>query len=271
MTKYYWKDLTASAMGAGLLLMANTVNAAGFALYEQTASGIGNAIAGAGAIAEDASTIFFNPAGLTRLDGNQVVLGVGIIDPSLKFQNAGSSNPVPISVPPAPSAGPNGGNAGSAAFIPNLYVSFSLSNDLKVGLGVNSPFGLSVDYDPDWVGRFQTVKSELKSINVNPAIAYRINEIVSLGAGIDYQTINSKLTRQLVLAPNTEGTQTFDSGNSSAWGWNAGALFQISPVTRLGLSYRSSIEQTLTFAFTSRTSLCTALIDNDSRCVMARL
>jgi long-chain fatty acid transport protein len=115
-----------------------------------------------------------------------------------------------------------------------------------VGLGVNSPFGLSIDYDSGWVGRFQTVKSELKTINVNPAIAYRINAVVALGAGIDYQTINSKLTRQLVLAPNTEGTQTFDSDNASAWGWNAGALFRIGPVARVGVSYRASIAQTLT-------------------------
>lgn len=246
MTKCFCKDLTASAMGAGLLLVANAVNAAGFALYEQAASGIGNAMAGAGAIAEDASTIFFNPAGLTRLDGNHIILGVGVIDPSLKFQNSGSLNPGPIAAPPAPSVGANGGNAGATAFIPNMYMSFSLSNDMKVGLGINSPFGLSTEYDSDWVGRFQAVRSELKTINVNPAIAFRVSNIVSLGAGIDYQTINAQLSRKVVLAPNTEGTQTFDSSNSSAWGWNAGVLFEVNPMTRLGVSYRSSIEQTLT-------------------------
>ncbi|MDZ7579635.1 MAG: outer membrane protein transport protein [Deltaproteobacteria bacterium] len=147
--------LAASLALAGL---ANLAHGAGFALIEQNASGLGNAYAGQAAAATDASTIFFNPAGMTYLPDRQVVLAGHLIKPQAKF--SGTVTP--------DIGGGNGGDAGDLAFVPNAYFAFRLTPDVHLGVGVNAPFGLKTEYDPDWKGRTQTIESEIKTINLNP-------------------------------------------------------------------------------------------------------
>ncbi|PCI55016.1 MAG: hypothetical protein COB34_07445 [Methylophilaceae bacterium] len=146
----------------GLALAAgSSVQAAGFALQEQSASGMGNAYAGAAATAEDASTIFFNPAGMTYIDGTQAVGALHLIKPSAEFKDsasiAGAGKPL----------GDEGPDAGDLAFVPNFYFMTALTPSIKIGVGVNAPFGLKTEYDDKWLGRFQAIKSEVKTINMH--------------------------------------------------------------------------------------------------------
>jgi long-chain fatty acid transport protein len=247
---------------AALVGYAAGVGAAGFALIEQSASGVGNAFAGGSASAEDASTIFFNPAGMTRLPGKQIVVGVHAIDPSATFNNQGSTLAPPA--PPQPLTGGNGGDAGGWSYVPNLYFSWELNDKLWLGLGVNAPFGLQTEYESGWVGRYQALNSQLKSININPSIAYKVNDKVSLGLGFSAQRAEATLSKAIDSSTICLGTlggatcnafglavpQTRDASQeltADAWGYgfNLGALFQISPDMRIGISYRSQINYTL--------------------------
>jgi len=134
-----------SVAGAFLVMCGNAA-ASGFALIEQSASGMGNAFAGGAAIADDASTVFFNPAGMSRLEGKQIAIAAHAITPSAKYTS---------------SAGvPSGGDAGSTAVVPNGYFVMEMKPDLRFGLGVNAPFGLGTNYDPNWAGKQQAIKSE---------------------------------------------------------------------------------------------------------------
>jgi long-chain fatty acid transport protein len=229
---------------ASLSLAAGAAGAAGFQLLEQNASGIGNAYAGSAAVAENASTIFFNPAGMTRLKEREVSAGLAAVRPSFEFSNKGSAF-----APGLPASGGDGGDAGSWGFLPNAYLSWALNRDLYLGLGLGAPFGLVTEYDKSWVGRFQATKFDLKTININPSVAYRVNDKLSLGAGLNWQRLDAEYLRNVAavsavpaLIPGLRATTVRFDADGDAWGWNAGVLFTLSANTRLGLSYRSSIE-----------------------------
>ena len=214
--------MTLRAVPALLLIaFSATASAAAFQLWEQNASGLGTAYAGSAAVADNASTIFFNPAGMTQLDGFQLSAGVAGVGPSYEFRDQNGVK--------------SGGDAGSWGAVPNAYFSGQLGKDLFLGIGVSSPFGLATEYDSNWAGRLLAIKSKITTVNVNPSVAYRVNDMVSLGFGLDYQHIDAELTRTGVAL----------KGDDSAWGWNAGALFTLSPAMRVGVSYRSPIKYTL--------------------------
>lgn len=175
---------------AGLALAGCTsfAQAAGFALIEQNASGLGNAYAGQAAAATDASTVFFNPAGMGLLPDSQLVVAGNLIKPSAEFQNGGST------AAPLQTLGGTGGDAGGLALVPNFYYVHPVNKELALGIGVNAPFGLKTEYDQTWMGRFQAVTSEVQTINVNPSLSYKLNDTVLLGIGLSAQYIDAKLT-----------------------------------------------------------------------------
>lgn len=218
-----------SLVAAALLTISGTAAASGFALIEQSASGMGNAFAGGAAGAEDASTVFFNPAGMSRLDGKQVVVAAHFIKPSAKFSGSG--------IP-----GSNmGGDAGGLAVVPNGYFTMEMQQGLTFGLGLNAPFGLQTKYDENWVGRHHAIKSKLETINVNPSLAYKLNDDLSVGAGINYQHISGELSS---YGGSILGT-TVVKGSDNTWGYNLGALYNLNPDTRVGMAYRSTMSYTL--------------------------
>lgn len=215
------------------LLVSNNVNAAGFALAEQSASGMGNAYAGAAAIAEDASTIFFNPAGMTYIDGTQAVGALHLIKPNAEFKNRGTLGVI----------GDEGPNAGDLAFVPNFYFMTELTPSIKAGIGVNVPFGLKTEYDDQWLGRFQAVKSELKTININPSIAFKVSDQLSLGLGVSAMWAEAELTRQVFTGGPEPEVRI--KGDDWGFGFNLGAIYQATADTRVGIAYRSKIKQEL--------------------------
>ncbi|WP_291993215.1 outer membrane protein transport protein [Candidatus Accumulibacter sp. ACC003] len=225
------------------MAFSGTAGASGFQLLEQ-GSGLGNAYAGSAAKASDASTIFWNPAGMTQLQAREVSGGLTAVRPSFKFDDQGSQTGVFSAGGPALAG--NGGDAGSWAFIPNGYVSWALNKDLYVGLGIGGPFGLATKYDKPWKGSAQSDEFDIETININPSIAYRVNEKVSLGAGVSWQKIKADYYRQAADASQgglaLPAVQSHMSIDDDAWGWNIGALFTLSPATKVGLSYRSAIQ-----------------------------
>jgi len=219
-------------------------HASAFALIEQSASGLGNSFAGAAAAAEDASTIFYNPAGMSLLPGGmQVSAGLALINLSAKFSDSGSS---PSTVPAPRPLGNNGGNAGDLSAVPNVYFAMDVAPNWKVGVGVSVPFGLKTEYDPTWMGRFQAIKSDISTLNLNPSVSYKLNETVSLGFGVNYQSIDAEFTNAVNLGAGGETTADIKAKDNGSLGYNLGAMFQLAPDTRLGVSYRSSIKYHLT-------------------------
>lgn len=212
--------------------------ASGFQLLEQNGSGVGTAFAGSAAIADNASTIFFNPAGMTKLKAREFSVGIDAVKPSFEFSNNGSNI--------LPAAGTGTGDAGSWNFIPNGYLSWALNKDVYLGIGFSAPFGLKTEYDPTWVGRFQSTSFDIKTYNINPSIAYRVNDKLSLGFGINWQRMEAEYQRYAaVVNPVVQNTKVVLNADADSWGWNAGVLFDVSPTTRVGVSYRSAIKHTL--------------------------
>ena len=223
-----------------LVAFSGAASASGFQLLEQNASGIGNSYAGSAAVAENASTIYFNPAGMTQLQDREVSGGISAVKPSFKFHNQGSS------VAGLGATG-EGGDAGGWAFIPNGYASWALTKDVYIGVGVGAPFGLKTEYQDRWIGAAQAQMFEVQTINVNPSVAYRVNEKVSLGAGLNWQKLNAKYDRLTGTGAGTSSAVTAKmSLSDDAWGWNVGALFTVSPSTKVGVSYRSRVKYSTT-------------------------
>ena len=238
-------------MGLGL---GATAFGAGFQVQNQSVRSSAMANAGVAASAEDASTIFYNPAGMTYLD-RQFVQNVVFLSPKFRFIDDGDSTNA-IGGEPLGRTTSNGGGAVSPIFIPSGYLNWPLSERFYLGLGLNGPYGNRTEYDDDWIGRYHAVQSEIFPININPSVAYRVNEQWSLGAGVNISYIDAELDQAVDfgtlgflagipgVSPSDPRYDGFSKLTGDAWGWgfNLGAIFEPRPGTRVGLSYRSQVE-----------------------------
>jgi len=246
-------------------LASTLAQAAGFQLNETSASGLGNAYAGGAAAAEDASTLWSNPAGLSRLGDKRQLVGVlNLVTPAIRFHNGASVAAT------SQALGGDGGDAGGLNVVPNLYFAMPLSRDLVAGVGVNTPWGLVTDYDAGWAGRFLADKSDIMTLNVNPGLSFKVSPTLSLGAGLNWQRMVAEFTNDvnysaaLLSAAMSNGiaagSATFNAiaaatagqvsaarikGSDNGWGWNVGLLWDLSPAQRVGLSYRSAVKYRL--------------------------
>lgn len=248
------------------LVLPGLASAAGYALNEQSAHASGTANAGAGANVENASILYFNPAGMSRLpQGTQISFGAAVlnVDPKAKDITATDALGRPVD-------GSNGGDFIDTAVIPNFYVTHTMG-DFAAGLGVYVPFGLTSDYDNNFKGRFLADETEIQVISISPSFAYNINEQLSLGVSMNIMYGEGKLTRSqdfygvgaltaqglaeagLVTDPATLGqiqaaTANWDEGyfdtEGDDWeiGWTIGLMYQPIESTTLGLTYRSKVD-----------------------------
>jgi len=235
------KQVVALAVAAALGGLTSGATAGGFAIGTQSGSGVGNAFAGGAAAADDASVAWYNPAAMTLLPGMQVAGALHFLKPSFKFENQGSTSPAGTG---------EGGDGGDWAYVPNAFFTMAINPNLSFGLALNVPFGLTTEYDSGWRGQFTALKSEIKTVNLNPSIAYKINNMVSIGGGLSVQKIDAELTNSAGPAGIT--TLTADD---MGYGYNLGVMIQASPSTRIGAHYRSAIKYELegTVAFSVAT------------------
>ena len=200
-----WRTSCSTVISVVTFLISSPplVRAGSFGLNEQSVSSLGSAYAGGAAQAEDASTIFFNPAGLALLDHGELQIGGQFLNVNGNFQNQGSRLIAPgTPFNHEPLTGGNGGNGGVDHVIPNFYLSqplfrSSAYGDLSVGIGLTVPFGLETDYQPDWVGRYAALRTKLTTFDIQPTIAYRFLDRISIGAGLDVQYASARLTQAI--------------------------------------------------------------------------
>jgi len=225
------KPLISALVAAGCLATSGHVYASGFQISESSISGLGRAFAGAGVAADDVSDMFYNPAGMSLLDGRQIQGGLSFIDSEAKFSGSAS-----------PFGGPND-DGGEKAVVPNFFYTFDINPSLKFGLSMTAPFGLATEYEKNWAGRYQGIRSELKTIDINPAVSYQVNSQFAVGAGVSMQYAEAELISARFLGLGIpDGTTTVEGDNWAA-GFNLGAVFTPSTAARIGLGYRSSIKQ----------------------------
>jgi long-chain fatty acid transport protein len=241
-----YKKIILGALAAGL--SPGLVQASGFALIENSASGQGNAYAGAAAHTIDASAVYFNPAGMMRLDGDQIVFAGHYISPESSFRNNGSSNAAAVGG--GPISGPDD-DGGFDALVPNFYWVTAVDDNMNFGLGVNAPFGLAIKYDDDWVGRYHAVVSDLKIINVNPSLGYRVNDKLTVGGGVNMMLADVILSSAIDFAAilgQTPGSDdgfaelTGDNLSDPALGFNLGLQYELSDDSIFGVSFRSEVD-----------------------------
>lgn len=213
--------------------------AAGFMVREKSAESVGMVFAGDASRADEAATVFNNPAGMIRLAPEIEGTLAGVL-PHIHFSGAATAaGTIPI-------AGDQGGQPGQSTAVPSLFGVFGITPDIKVGIALTVPFGLEINYGPNFVGRYQGIKLRALSGDINPAVAWRINDKVSIGAGISAQWFkveqSAAIPQFLILqAAVPDATFLF---NGSGWGvgYNFGILLTPNDTTRLGFTYRSGVD-----------------------------
>ena len=180
-----------------------------------------------------ADSVFTNPAGMTGIDGGQVIGGSQVVVPTIRFDSE-----------IATAGGSDGGNAASIVAIPSLFAVKALNEDWRVGLGISAPLGGGVNYHKDFVGRYQAQKSELAVIGISPAVAYRINDKFSLGAGVtfSYTSMNLHLAVNQPGPMSTDGQIKMDELDDWAYQGFVGATYKATDRLTFGAVYRSEAD-----------------------------
>ena len=218
-----------------LLLLSQPAWGAGIALYETGAPDLGTASAGRAAMAADASTVATNPAGMTLLDRTQLMITSGAMLPVINFDRGPQTD--------VRGGGGGGGNAGVFFPIGGVFYAQKISDRLWLGAALYSNFGLAADYSLNWVGRFYLTSSSFITGQVNPNIAYRVNDWLSVGAGFSFSVARYKAQAKVnnILPRFGEGGLSIESWDE-AFGGNIGFLLRPTPKLRIGLTYDSPVD-----------------------------
>ena len=217
-------------LALGFLFVSSPLHGSGFQLSERSAIGLGRAYSGESVIGDDASIVGSNPAGMSLLDHNSYSFGLTGVFPSIDVSGSTPFGPV------------NDRDVISDAYIPSLYYSGKINEAMSFGFGVFSPFGLESEYSQTFANSAVVEYSTMISINLNPSLSYRLNELWTVGAGFNALYADGEISSRF---PGV-GTQLFQlTGDDWGYGYNLGVLYEYSPTTRFGLHYRSSIDLSL--------------------------
>lgn len=235
--KLHHRRLLRAALLAALASVCAPVLAGGISLYEVGSADVGLASAGYGARAQDASTVLTNPAGMTRLDGTQVLAAGQLLWGDVKFSVGSGTSPALGSGDGGFTVGQNGWFLGGGGF-----ASYSVSPDLKLGMALTGNFGMPLNYDDDWVGRYYVQKATMLGMSFMPTVAYRVSDKVSVGAGLNamYGIYKNQVAINNVNPAYGDGQLKMED---QTWGWgaNIGVLYEPDPRTRFGLVWNSQI------------------------------
>lgn len=220
------------------VLTAGPAFAAGFQVSETSVSGLARAFAGAGIAADGPSDMFHNPAGLMLSEGREFEAGLHLLRPNAEYSESRST--ITIAGMNTTALTGRESNGGEAAIVPNFYYAADLGEQRRYGLGIASPFGLTTEYDANWIGRYHAIKSELITLEVNPAVAWRLNEMISVGAGITLLKADAELSRAVPVVAGTDGRVVVE-GDDTALGYNFGIIAG-DENQRIGFGYRSKVD-----------------------------
>ena len=231
---------------AGAIAAPVPALAGGFYLQEQSPKETGRALSGGAAAGDDPSTVYFNPAAMTELSGIQTSVGGIALFAKAQQTNRGTTRTIPGVTTQVPVSGTNGGNAFESVIpIPSFYATGQVSDRLWVGLGVNAPFGLKLEYEDGYFGRYDSLYTDLKTYNIQPSAAYKLTDNLSVGGGVDVQYVKVTLTNALPqLSPLLADGHASVEGDDWSVGWNAG-LFYRAGDTQFGVHYRSRMKHSL--------------------------
>jgi long-chain fatty acid transport protein len=225
----------AAVVLAGALLPSLAHASGGASAVEQGTARNGVASAGQAASANDATTAFFNPAGMTRLDRSQFALGTQFVRAKTVFDASDATK--------ATLGDNDGGDAGGYAYGASNFYVHDLTDDWKLGASLTAPVAGGLDYDNQWVGRYYVTDVTTLALMLNPVAAYRVNDWLSVGAGMQlaYMTMDFDL-RLPTNAPFPDGKLELEDMDDWAAGWNLGLLFEPTERARIGIHYRSKLE-----------------------------
>ncbi|MCX7077874.1 MAG: outer membrane protein transport protein [Pseudomonas sp.] len=229
------KVMLKTTLSLAVTLASAQIFAAGFAVNEQSISGMGTGFAGRSSSADDASTIFGNPAGMSRLKRAQVTGGVAMIDAHTDISNASSS----------PNSGSNKGDMVPFIAVPMGYYVQPIDDHWAFGIGMYAPFGLVTDYENGFAGRYFGSKSKVTVTTLQPTVSYAFNDKVSIGFGPTINHIDGTLKSSLSITQAAPDGQVKIEGDDTALGYNVGVLVQATDATRVGLTYHSKVKYKL--------------------------
>ncbi len=226
-----------SALAISLSLASSTLFANGLSLNEQSASGAGTAFAGRASSALDASTIFGNPAGLSKLEGKQVSGGFAIVKANVDISRVDTDAP-----------GSSKGDMVPLASVPFAFFAMPIDEKWNFGLGMYVPFGLISDYEKSFQGSSHGQYSKVAVMTLQPTLSYKITDRVAVGFGPTLNKIDGKLTNTLQtrdLSPTGQDTLINIKGDDTALGYNIGLMVDLSEQTTWGITYHSKVDYTL--------------------------
>jgi long-chain fatty acid transport protein len=228
---------------AGLLTLSQTSMATGYQLWEQDAASLGNYHAGRAAIAEDASTAFYNPAGLVRIHNQQIIIGLIPVLTNMTFRGTVNNTTLVGTTPISSGNRFATANGGGIGILPDFHYAAPITDKLVFGLSAVTPFGLRTFYGYDSYTRYSATDTSLKLIDISPSLGYAVTDKLSVGAGLDFEHARARFNLMATIPNPFVNFDTYinNRGTSNAYGYHAGALYQFTPATRLGISYHSKV------------------------------
>lgn len=220
-----FKIAAAAMMVAGAF--ATQANAAGFQLSEQSSIQMGRAMAGAGVVGDDLSAVHYNPAGMTLLSGTRMQATGTWVAVNLDYESRDGS------------VTENGRLKGQT--IPAGFITHQINDSLWAGLGLTVPYGMGTEFDENWGGMDRGTESMILTFDINPNLAWKVNDKLSVGGGISLQYAKAELGFGFDVPSFKTVAHANVKGDSWAWGWNVGMMFQPVETVRVGLAYRSHI------------------------------
>lgn len=240
--------------------------ASAFQLFEQDAATLGDYHAGYAAEASDASTNFYNPAGLTRLQNQQIIIAADAAVTSFKYQGSVTVNSINLGLPQSVTA-----QGGNLAVIPALHYGTQLNENWAFGFSIDVPFGLKSYYGNDTVLRYVSTQTGVEVIDYSPSLAYRFNNHWSLGVGPDVQSMKAEFEQVGAIGSSETDSDGINNVNDTAYGYHAGILYSPTTATRYGLSYHSQVVHHLTGVSTFSGPIAMALVGHTIQSNTARV